>query len=55
MYGFSGYGTNAYGSQRQAMIRQIVRFGGRVFTGLYSVAQTFLRFNSTRTFQLPPQ
>ena len=68
MYGFSGYGTNTYGSERQpggSLIVQIVTFGGRVFSGLYGAAVTFMRFGSTRTFsdpqnqsqtfQLPPQ
>jgi hypothetical protein len=55
MYGFSGYATNSYGSERQSasVIVQIIRFGGRVFEGLYGAAVTFMRFGSTRTFQDP--
>jgi hypothetical protein len=54
MYGFSGYATNAYGSKRQASLAaQIVRLGGRIFSGLYGAALTFLRYGSTRTFEDP--
>jgi len=30
MYGFSGYGTNAYGSERQSLLGPIVRLGMRI-------------------------
>jgi len=66
MLGFHGFGTNAYGSERQtaSVIVQVIRFGGRIFIGLYGAAMTFMRYTSARvfgdpsgssqTFKLPP-
>jgi hypothetical protein len=51
MYGFSGYGASAYGSERQtqAFIIQVVKFGARIFSGLYPQALTLARADTART------
>jgi len=44
MYGFSGYGTNSYGSERQSsFLAQVVRLGARVFRDVYGAAIAFAR------------
>ena len=55
MFGNSGYGTNAYGSERQSAISQIIRLGIRVFQDVYGTALSFIMPNSARTFQDPTQ
>ena len=57
MYGFSGYGCSAYGSERQnsSLVAQVVRFGARVFQDVYGKAIAFMRYGSTRTFNDPTQ
>jgi hypothetical protein len=55
MYGFHGYASNTYGSERQtsSIVVQIIKFGGRFFQSLYGAAITLARFSSARTFQDP--
>jgi hypothetical protein len=38
MYGFSGYGTNAYGSERQTLLAPVVRLAMRTVRNAYNVA-----------------
>ena len=49
MYGFSGYGTNSYGSERQSAISRIIQWGARVFQNVYGVALAFARSTATLT------
>jgi hypothetical protein len=37
MYGFSGYGTNAYGSERQGLLAPVVRLAMRIVQNGYNV------------------
>lgn len=48
MYGFSGYGTNAYGSERQsAMLGPVIKLGMRIVqNGYNSVLTLMLRFRT---------
>jgi hypothetical protein len=47
MYGFSGYGTNAYGSERQSLLGPIVRLGMRIVQNGYNAVLTLmLRFRN---------
>jgi hypothetical protein len=57
MYGFSGYGTNPYGSERQysTVVTQIIKLGARVFQYTFNQALTFMLYGSTRTFSDPSQ
>lgn len=46
MYGFSGYGTNAYGSERQSLLGPIVQLGMRYVQNGYNAALALmLRFH----------
>lgn len=50
MYGFSGYATNSYASERQAssLIRPVIRFAVRTLQNSYRAAQTIiLKFRTT--------
>ena len=49
MYGFSGYATNSYGSERQSAISQIIRLGARVMQDVYGMALVFARRTATLT------
>jgi hypothetical protein len=52
MYGFSGYGTNAYGSERQASLAaKVVKFGARIMKSLYGIAVSFLRVQPSMKLQ----
>jgi hypothetical protein len=47
MYGFSGYGTNAYASERQAIRAPIVKLAMRIVQNGYNVANAvMLRFRN---------
>jgi hypothetical protein len=47
MYGFSGYGTNAYGSERQTLLAPVVRLAMRTAANAYNVVLTLmLRFRN---------
>ena len=47
MYGFSGYGTNAYGSERQSLIAPVVKFAVRTVQNGYNAAiALMLRFRN---------
>jgi hypothetical protein len=47
MYGYSGYGTNAYGSERQSIIAPLVKLAMRVVQNSYNVVNTVaLRFRN---------
>jgi hypothetical protein len=38
MYGFNGYGTNTYGSERQSLLAPVVKFAMRVVQNGYNAA-----------------
>lgn len=47
MYGFSGYGTNAYGSERQSKLAPVVKLAMRIVTNGYNAALALvLRFRN---------
>lgn len=47
MYGFSGYGTNPYGSERQNIIGPIVKLAMRIVQNSYNVVNALmLRFRN---------
>ena len=51
MYGFSGYGTNSYGSERQqgSILVEAVKLGARVMQDVYGVSVAFARKAGTLT------
>lgn len=46
MYGFSGYGTNSYGSERQSSLAPIVKLAMRVLQLGFSQLALLLRFRN---------
>jgi hypothetical protein len=47
MYGFHGYGTNAYASERQGFLAPVVKLGMRSVANGYNAALTLmLRFRA---------
>lgn len=45
MYGFSGYGTNSYGSERQNRIPPVIKLAMTIIQNGYNVGMTLmLRF-----------
>jgi hypothetical protein len=42
MYGFSGYGTNSHGSERQNLLGPVVRLATLVVGNSYNVMKTLM-------------
>jgi hypothetical protein len=42
MYGYSGYGTNAYGSERQSIVAPLIKLAARIVQNGYAIGYTLL-------------